>query len=160
MDDILPLILSKLNVSDVLNYRVTNHCNNVVVCTKLSKKYIIKLKPGNIDKISELNNGFGIRNLYYDLDLSYNIKISDGHLKHLTNLTSLTLQYNKNITDESLKCLVDLTSLNLFENREITDESLKLLINLTSLNLTWNNKITYSCIVYLQKRKCIISKQY
>ena len=52
-----------------------------------------------------LNNGIGIRNLYYDLDLCFNNTITDESVKCLINLTSLDLDNNNTITDESVKCL-------------------------------------------------------
>ncbi len=50
MEDTLSVILSYLNVHNVLSYRLTNNSNNLYVCTKLLKKYIIKVKSDNIDK--------------------------------------------------------------------------------------------------------------
>ena len=45
MNDILSIILSHLPISNVLNYCSTNTYNNNYVCTKLSKKYTIKIRP-------------------------------------------------------------------------------------------------------------------
>ena len=119
MDDILSIIFCHLPVLDLLNIRSTNKYYNSYICNKLSKKYIIKLKSKNIDKVCLLNNGIGINKFYYDLNLCNNTKI----------------------TDESVKCLINLTSLDLCNNTKITDESIKCLTNLTSLDLCYNTKI-------------------
>ena len=122
MKDILSIILSYLPTMDVLNYRVTSNYNNNYVCNKLSKKYIIKIKSDNVNNIRLLNNEDGINNLYYDLNLSHNISISDERVKSLTNLISLNLYDNDIVSDESIKCLINLTKLNLCGNDKISDE--------------------------------------
>jgi len=142
MDDILSVILSNLSITDLLSVRLSSKYYNNYVCTKSIKKYIIKLKSDNIYKVCLLNNGIGICNLYYDLYLYNNTKITDKSIKCLPNLTSLNLSCNNTIIDESVKYLINLTSLNLCFNNIITDESVKCLTNLTFLNLSFNTKIT------------------
>ena len=122
MDDILSVILSNLSITDLLSIRLSSKYYNNYVCNKLIKKYVIKLKSDNIDKVCLLNNGIGIHNLYYDLNLYDNTIITDKSVKCLTNSTSLNLYCNTKITDESIKCLPNLTSLDLsFNNTKITD---------------------------------------
>ena len=88
MDDILSVILSNLSITDLLNIRSLSDYYNNYVCSRLIKKYIIRLKAENIDKMCLLNNGIVIRNLYYDLDLNSNKIITDENIKCLTSLTS------------------------------------------------------------------------
>ena len=54
-----------------------------------------------------LNDGNCISNLYYDLNLSYNNKITDESVKCLTDLTKLWLILNDKINDVSVKCLIN-----------------------------------------------------
>mgnify|MGYP000129361887 CR=1 FL=1 len=64
---------------------------------------------------------------------SYNKKITDEGVKHLSKLTSLNLDSNKEITDEGIKHLSNLTCLVLWCNYKITDEGMTYLSNLTEI---------------------------
>jgi Leucine-rich repeat (LRR) protein len=104
----------------------------------------------------------GIKNLTNLQTLSIssnNSNITDGGIKDLTNLQHLYVYCNPNITDEGIKNLTNLQTLEISTNKNITNEGIKNLTNLQRLDVGNNPNITYEGIKNLTNLKWLNEKQ-
>ena len=91
--DIWGLVLQELDTKDFLTmYLISKEFTNYALTQKLNKKWIIKVKTENINKLNQLNGNIKMLNLYFDLNLQWNKIVTDEDIRGLINLISLNLR--------------------------------------------------------------------
>jgi hypothetical protein len=106
MEDIYQIIFDLLSTKDYLNLRCVSSYFNNCICNNKFCSRTISVKNENL----ALLKSFIITGVFYDVDLSDDVVITNNEIKQLSCLTSLNLRKNKNITDDGIKDLFLLTS--------------------------------------------------
>ena len=124
--DVWGLVLQELDTKDFLTmYMISKEFTNYALNQKLNKKWIIKAKYENINKVKQLNGNRKMINLYFDLSLQWNNIVTDEDIRGLTKLTALHLCRDYLITDGGIQGLINLKKLDLDYNHKITNEGIK-----------------------------------
>jgi hypothetical protein len=114
-------------VNKEFNYYCSTGITNILVIIKPTLKEMIK---------------WGKRNVFVELRLDSNSKITDNGLSKVPNLKVLNLCNNYKITDNGLSKVPNLKVLCIHYNSKITDNGLSKVPNLKVLNLGCNSQIT------------------
>ena len=151
MDDITCIILSKLNLKDLLDIRATNkYYHNIVSNKKLNTIFYHTINSKDVKAFSQINNRRGIANISYQLIIEGVCNFSPINLKNIPNIDSLILT-NKSISGNYVRELTNLKSLSLCGHNAASLKFFRYLTNLTHLGFYNNYSIISDNLPYLSQ---------